>query len=377
MIYFDTRTCVYPNCFEENVKSHAVSRNISLESIAENYHLYSFIPKRDSRDTKKPLIDRISTNKATRHHCFCDKHEETFKRLDDYEISSTRDVLLQIYRTLCVSHNQEKTALIDMYKLNDLNAHKMIPRSDVELALKGSEFEKIIPMLDDPRILEAAQRKLKFQISELFDYELRKDEELIYKIKSINDTIDDKAIPLNELQVITNERFDHTIFYYKLDFKIPVALSAIQHAGVGNTRVKFYSMVVPYQNSTVIIGLIPNLLLADSERTEKVNNYFSSKYNVVKYVESLISISDGWFVTPSIIDNMPKEKSRFFETDCMFLNERKLFKDYDFSIFDDLKVKELGLSADDEELSFIPERPEYSARYEKMLEAMQLKVPEK
>ncbi|EGR0593940.1 hypothetical protein FG071_19190 [Vibrio cholerae] len=376
MIYFDTKTCMYPNCFEENVKSHAISRNISLESIAENYHLYSFIPKQNSRDTKKPSIELISTNKATRHHCFCDEHEEKFKRLDDHEISKTRDVLWQLYRTLCVAHNQEKTALVNLYKLNDPDSHKLISRGDVELFLTSSKFEKIIPMLDQASVLEAAQRKVKFQLSEFFDDELLKDEKLIERIKYIADTIDDKPIARNTLEVITNELLDHTIFYYKLDFQIPVALSAIQHGGFDGTRVKLHSTVVPYENSTVIIGLIPNLLLEDSKRTEKINNYFSSEYNIVKYVESLMSVSDGWFLKPSVIKNMSEEKNSTFETDCMFLNERSFFEDYDLSIFDDLKMNRFGLSDEDKEITFIPERADYSSRYEKMLEAMQIKVPQ-
>ncbi|TOB87574.1 hypothetical protein CGJ96_23675, partial [Vibrio parahaemolyticus] len=105
---------------------------------------------------------------------------------------------------------------------------------------------------------------------------------------------------------------------------------------------------------------------------DKINDYFSSEYKVIKYVESIMSISDGWFIKESVLKNMTKEKEETFLTDCMFLNERKPFQDYDLSIFDKLKIEKFGIAPDDQELVSIPKRPPYDIRYTKMLEAMGL-----
>jgi hypothetical protein len=372
MILIDTRTCMYPDCFESNVRSHAISRSISLESIAEDSHLYSFLPRQNSRDTKKPWLQRISTNKATRHYCFCDTHEDEFKKLDDYEISETTGILLQVYRSLCVAFAQEKSAMINVYKLNDTGSYKDISAEVAEKILKGSEFEELIPLLTEPQALEVVQKKIMFLLSEKIDDECVAFENLAIQVKSLSDSIVSKKIPYNELQTISFESFDHTILYYKADFQIPVALNTIQHGRIGSTEVRVYSSVTPYEESTVIISMVPNSLLSDQALVDKINEYFSSEYKVVKYVESVMSTSDGWFVKASVIKNMTEEKEEFFRTDCMFLNERKLFQDYDLSIFDELKVEKLNIAPDDQELLSIPTRPAYDSRYANMIAAMEL-----
>lgn len=361
---------MYPNCFEDNVKSHAISRSISLESIAEDSHLYSFVPRQNSGDTKKPWLKRISTNKATRHYCFCDTHEEIFKKLDDYEISETKGVLLQVYRSLCVAFAQERTAMINFFKLNNTKSYKDISVEAAEEFLKGSEFEVLIPLLSEGKVLEIVQKKIMFMLSDKIEDECIFFEKLAIQLKQLSDRIESKTIPYNQLQTISFESFNHTIFYYKANFQIPVALNTIQHGKFDSTKVRVFSSVTPYKESTIIIGMIPNSLLIDQAIVDKINEYFSAEYKVVKYVESVMSTSDGWFIKESVVKNMPREKEEFFRVDCMFLNERKLFQDYDFSIFDELKVKKFNIALDDQELLSIPTRPDYDTRYANMIRAM-------
>lgn len=371
MIFFDTRTCMYPNCFDENVKSHAVSHSISLKSIAEDFHLYSFAPRQNSKDTKKPWLKKISTNMATRHYCFCDTHEEVFKKLDDFEIESSKDILLQVYRSLCVVYNQEKTAAINLGKLNDRESYKDISLETAEDFLRGSKFESLMPKLTEPNVLKIVQKKIKFLLSEIVDDELVEIEKLINVTKIISDKIGSIPVPCNELQTISEENYDHTILYYKTDFQIPVALNTAQHGKFGTNKIRVYSTVIPYKNSSVIMVVLPNSLLKNQLLVDKINDCFSSEYKVLKYVESTMSTSDGWFLKPSVIDNMPKEKKEFFCTDCMFLNERKLFHDYDLSIFDELKIKRFNMSSEEKELLSTPDRSDYDLRYQNMLEVMQ------
>lgn len=65
-------------------------------------------------------------------------------------------------------------------------------------------------------------------------------------------------------------------------------------------------------------------------------------------------------------------KKIFFCEDCMFFNERKLFEEYDFSIFDDLKTK---IASEERvllnnKLAHIPHREEYNMRYKKMMDVI-------
>ncbi|GAA6130212.1 hypothetical protein [Halopseudomonas sabulinigri] len=317
MTVIDTRKCMYPNCFENNVKSHAISRSISLESIAEDSHLYSFVPRQNSRDTKQPWLKRVSTNKATRHHCFCDTHEEEFKNIDNHEIENTKDVLLQVYRSLCVAFAQERSSMINLHRLNDAKFYRDISAEKAEEFLRGSEYQELIPLLTEPKALEIVQKKMMFLLSEKIDGECVVFENLAIRVKLLSDTIESKEIPYNELQTISFESFDHTIFYYKADFQIPVALNTIQHGRAGSTEVRVYTSVTPYPESTVIISMLPNSLLGDQVLVDKINDYFSSEHKVVKYVESVMSTSDGWFVKESVIKKWQKKrKNSFVRTAC-------------------------------------------------------------
>ncbi|KAB7700289.1 hypothetical protein GBN26_09445 [Plesiomonas shigelloides] len=373
MIFFETRACIYPNCFEDSVKSHAISRSISLESISEEHHLYSFSPRQNSKETKVPLLQKISTNKATRHFCFCDTHEKLFDDLDDKEIEMAKDIHLQVYRTLCVSYSEEKEAMLNMLMLNNPDSYKLIGLDVVVKYLVSDKKESVIPKIKDPLVLEIVQKHIQHLIAEEIDKRFTSTELSIERFRVLGDTCPDASIINNKMYTLCAESIDYNIYYYKTDFQIPVALSTSQPCCVGEQEFKVHLMVIPYVDSTVIIGVVPDIIRQDKRQVDKINDYFTSKYKVIKYVESVMSTSDGWFLKPSVIDGMSKEKLDFFTTDCMFINERKLFQQYDLSIFDELKIKVCGMDRNDLELTSIPVREEYSSRYDKMLEVMKIK----
>ncbi|HDZ8963878.1 TPA: hypothetical protein RUX96_000794 [Aeromonas dhakensis] len=363
---------MYPNCFDENIKSHAISRSISLQSIAEEFHVKAFVPRQNSKTTKEPMFQSVSINRATREHCFCDKHDNFFESLDNREIQSAKDVLLQVYRSLCVAMNEEKKAAKNLMGLNDLGSYKNIGEEAAIRFLSDNGHECLIQHIKDPEVLAIVQKKMMFLASENIDKEAFEIESLAMKIKSCYDSIDEcLLIGVNKPLVMHYELVEYSIICYKVDFQIPVALNSIQHGVFGMKKTRVYSMVIPYATSTVVIGLFPNVLLNSVDGlVDRIDDYFSSSYKIIKYIESVMSTADGWYIKPSIIDTMPKEKAEFFSTDCMFLNERKLLQDYDLSIFDELKMAHCGLKCDNPELVSIPTRPDYDIRYQEMLQVM-------
>lgn len=371
-IFFETETCLFPSCFDKNIKSHAISRRFSLGAIAENYHLYHFLPRQISRDEKIPYLKKISTLKATAHDGFCEIHDGFFKKLDTEEISTSKDILLQAYRSLCIIYNQEKSSAISLYALNSVNAYESIDIEMVKIFLESNGHSKLISRLDNIEVLNIVKKKIFSLFAESIDDDLLQIERLsdyLFKIREYNDEV---VVPVGELQTFTTENMSHVMFYYKTDFQIPVSINSLLRGEVHEVDIKCYSIVVPYKESNVIIGLVPKELLEGNDYfADKINNYFSSRTKVIKFVESVMSTSDNWFVKPSIIDDMNVDKQEFFRQDCMFYNERKLFEEYDFSIFDALKLSVCcgdQLTALNEEITHIPQREEYSVRYEKMME---------
>ncbi|EPG6063589.1 hypothetical protein I5E90_10630 [Proteus mirabilis] len=373
MLIFNTETCLYPNCSDDNIKSHAISRKFSLETIAENYHLYHFQPRQISRDEKTPCFKKISTLKATAHGGFCETHDSLFNKLDTDEIFTIKDILLQAYRSLCIINNEEKTAAINIYGLNSPEAYKNISIKDVRDFLDNSKYSHLISKLDNEYVVDIIKKKIHFLLSEHVNKNLMETEKLSDYLLRMYYSIEDKDVPSAEFRTLTTENMGYRIIYYKTNFKIPVSINSINHGEFNGSKIKTYSIVVPYKNSNAIICIIPNEIGYNTYYEDKIDKYFSSRLNIIIFVESLMSTCDGWFIKPSIIDDMSDEKRNFYMQDCMFYNERKLYEKYDFSIFDTLKEK---ICAEDdivllsEELSNIPQRDDYEVRYAAMLESI-------
>lgn len=372
-IYFDKNTCLYPNCFEENIKSHAISKSLSLASIAEKYHLYHFKPHRFTKDAKKPHFKKISIRKATAHEGFCKKHDDIFQPLDTKEICNTEELVLQVYRSLCVILNEEKSAAISLFELNSTEAHSKIDKESVRLFLEKTGVSALKHHLNDSAFLNAVQKKMHFLIADHIEDELIEIEKLQeYLITKMirNEALE---IPVSEMQTLTTEDMAYTLYYYKTDFKIPVSVNSIHYGKVGDRRIRTYSIVVPYENCNLIIGVVPKELLSDDILVSKINSFFSSKIRIIEYVEAVMSTCDGWYIKPSILDSMSDKKRGFFCEDVMFYNERKLFDDYDLSIFDELKHEVATLEERkylSSVINIIPERLPYDVRYKNMMDVI-------
>ena len=346
------RECLFPNCSDLNIKSHAISESISLSSISENNHLYHFRPRQNNKTRKKEKFEKISLNQATRCYTFCKKHDNFFQVLDTNEIKTTKELLLQVIRSLGVLYKEcvfysFRLFGISSEKADTINIQKILLNIDIK-----DVKSKLMPYLRDKVESNLAD------VKELFNYML-----------SILDYNEENEILNGKFQTIFTENMRYQIYFYKTNFQIPVAINAIQHMSIGNEKLKMFSIVVPYETGNMIIGVIPNSLCFES-LNNKIQSYFSSDLRIIEYIESIMSTCDDWYIKPSIIENMPEDKKKVFCEDCMFYNERKLFDEYDVSIFDDLK-KKVVLERENEQLSkkisYIPQRTDYEVRLYNMI----------
>ena len=368
MKFFDKRCCIYPGCENENIRSHAISKGLSLRSISEDSHLYCFKPRRNGKNSKKPSFEEVSIIKATRDYCFCIRHDNYFKELDDSEIRGMKGVLLQLYRSICVAYNQENNAVKALYGFRNGKSCINIRRESIEDYLKAINNESLIPHLDEPDVLASLERKIKFLLEESIDDRLHLIKKIIDKVKIIYNEIEDRPITLNETLGFNSKEAGFSVFVYQADFQIPVAMSAVHYPVVEGEITIAISIVVPYVDRTIIITLIQDPILESGSVVNRIDDFFSSKYMVIKYVESMMSCSDGWFIKPSILNSMTKDKREFFLNDCMFINERKIFSQYDLSIFDELKLKYTDKNPD--AFLHIPTRPDYEERCENLRKAI-------
>ncbi|PLY09186.1 MAG: hypothetical protein C0626_09265 [Arcobacter sp.] len=370
--HFNTDSCYYPECQNIAINAHAISNKISLQSISENQHLKCFLPKQNSQYTKKPYFDNIGINEATASYIFCKKHDDIFEKLDTKGIFTVEDIILQTFRSLAILLNNEKNALLSTYNYKNWNKPELISIEEVKIYLQRKGYDSLIEHLNNDEILIAIKKKIIFEVSEHTDSEIITIDNLLkyleYKLlpQSNNNQLKD-----NILNTLTTENMEYTLLYYITDFQMPVAINSLNKLIIKEKKVNYYITVIPFENKTVIIILIPNELLEFQEIVNKINNFFTTKLTILNFIEAIMASHDDWYVQPSIIDNLSEHKRNIFIEDCMFINERRFYNEYDLSIFDKLRTElcyELNNRNELEKVFFIPKRDEYKTRYKKMLE---------
>ncbi|EPR5513913.1 TPA: hypothetical protein RQJ75_004426 [Vibrio vulnificus] len=360
--------CSHHNCQNIAIFSHAISNKFSISTIAENQHLMCFKPKRYQL-IKNPQFHSMGVNDCTGFNGFCKEHDDLFQEIDNNVISTYRHIKLQVYRSLAYELHSEKVGFYNKMELSD-------DIIDNILSLFAKRKNKDLTSLEDKKI-ETIKRKLKDCFSErqnksienrvkvievLFDY--------FYKLIELNDEDDGKKVNRNEFTVISTDNMNYQIFYYLTDFNIPVSLNT-KITLSGSDILNYYFIVVPYENESVIIGLVPDC--SPDFINKKIQKSFDDKLSVVNFIESIISSCDGWFIKPSVLNDLSDDARTVFLNDCMFINERRFYQDYDLSLFNQLKSDITGNRVECFRRD-VPEREDYETRYNNMMKVIEKSI---
>ncbi|MNG43657.1 hypothetical protein D3C78_16950 [compost metagenome] len=375
--------CCYFDCNKTSIYSHIISKSISINEISENGHILKFLPQRNG-DIKVPHFDLAGIQLNPAFNGFCIEHDGLFKPIDDNEINNFYGVYLQLFRSIS-SHiyfskiGKSMFPDIDLKKAEELVINKVVSTSEkLGKPMDENKINKLVATLNE----EFKQINLKKNYKlENESNRLEKFKEYFYKkINSIERSLIEAKFHKDKLFTleIEDKEIPSQIFVYHTNFKIPVAVNAIHifnHIPQNNFN---FFIVVPYSDSSLIIGLIDskleNKLL--NRTLDKINSTFNKNNNsisILNFVESIvISSSDYSYFTPSVINEMKKEKYDFFANDCMFLNEfqkaETYLDDYDVSIFSELRqnltnsIKIIDLQS----TTSLPNRGSYDERYNKM-----------
>ncbi|QLS05723.1 hypothetical protein HV327_08990 [Citrobacter freundii] len=372
--------CIIKNCNEKNIYSHIISKSISIDKIAKNNHLTVFSPGRHG-DDKIPRFIPAGVNDNPAFNGFCKNHDNMFELIDNSEIESLLGVYLQIYRTISSEAYYLRLGGI-LYPDIDIDV-----ASDFILKSTRDELKKTQSQIDEERLkktIEDNKQEL-IKANNAKNHELKKSIEAIEviqehffnEIKKNKEKLENSKLNKNILQVVEIKELNYQIFVYLTDFQIPIAISTLHtfpcDGDSENNSYSFY-IVVPYENSNVIIGVIggtahPHIF---NKITEVVNSSFSDSFSVLNFVESLvISSPDDSFFSPKVIEEMSSEKLLVFTDDCMCLNEfqnsSKYLSEYDMSIFDNVRrqlINKASTNTDSETLKLarIPTRDDYDKR---------------
>lgn len=376
--------CCIKNCTEKNIYSHIISKSISIDKISKDNHLSVFCPSRQG-DEKIPKFIPAGVNDNPAFNGFCKKHDNMFELIDNSEIESFLGVYLQIYRTIsskvyCLRLGDILNPDIDVDVASDLILKNV--RDKLEKEQSQIDEEKLDAIIENHKLeLIRANNEKNFSLNKSMKSIERIQEYFLNEINKNKEKLDKSKLNKNILQVVEVEELNYQIFVYLTDFQIPVAISTLHTLpcdGSSDDNSYSFYIIVPYENSSIIIGIIggsahPSIF---NKITEVVNSSFSNSFSVLNFVESLvISSPDDSFFSPSVIEEMSSDKLRVFTDDCMclheFLNGSKYLSEYDISIFDNVRRQLISKASTNIEsetlkLSMIPTRDNYDKRIIKM-----------
>jgi hypothetical protein len=358
-------TCLHTGCTQRSIFSHAISKAISLSAIAEEEHL-STIESRRQYDTKTLHFGPISILDATAFNGFCEEHDALFSNLDNREITQAKSLLLQAYRSVIAICTIES-------RLAELH-HDGIVNEDVNRVIED--------LADDhPWLLEESEQALFLnelsKFAEAHKHRAQALMELPRELFRVMTVIED--CPLNSFGVVTTEQSSHNVTFRRLEFRIPVAVNCFIPMTEAGRRLDYYLSVIPYKDSSLVFGVIPKN--ANPWMIDILNQRFSSEVGVLDLVESIMACCNEWYMTPSVLDEMPGEKRKVFLHDSTFHTEQRFFEIYDMTLFDKLRRTlgeqrpELKAQLRLDKIDDVPQRESFEVRHRRMINKIYTQQP--
>ncbi|ABR33804.1 hypothetical protein [Clostridium beijerinckii] len=350
--------CLYESCTGKAVNSHSISKKSSLISICENNEVLAC---KSIRNKEELTFDfkRVGINEATTFKGFCGEHEKLFEKLDKEKIGDLKDLLLQVYRCIgfaCYNEGimralekQQKERLKNYYNIDKLENRN----SDLQKFLNETIEQASANKVSGFHRLRKVMAKYMELVNSLSDLDNRK---------------------IADIDRFENESINHIIRFKRVREQIPVALLNNFSYFYGERNCDIFFIAIPYENCTDIIMVI--------ERDPGINceEYWEysteSDIRTLNLVETIMMMSEFWFIKPSVINSMSKERQEIIKNDIWFASERKHFEPYDMSIFDEVRKKLISecddrtISMELDKINNIPYRENLEFRKEKMHKEM-------
>ncbi|WP_193726669.1 hypothetical protein [Paenibacillus guangzhouensis] len=341
--------CYKQDCNKIAIGSHAISRNISLASISVDGNMKYFKSKRSGKESKTLILDDIGMYEASKFQGFCLEHDGGFEFLgkNSYKYN-VKQILMQCYRSICYSLFKIKP-LADQFNNDSFDFVR-------ELVMKPSVIETLLTEVvaesndsievfteklgKDRTLIECLRGRLEELIDEevlRFSYEYDKFYDLKQTLEQTLEILEETKTnePLVKFESLSDP-FGVGFFYKRIDMNIPVALLNQHLIDIrGNATFLFFT-VIPYEDGTEIYWIFDNkyrhVFLNEWEKM------LMNEIEIINRIESSMMHCEQWFIDPKVINRIPPERLKIITEDIYFIHERNPFKDYDLSIFDELRL---------------------------------------
>lgn len=325
-------------CNKTAINSHAISGEQSLRFISENGNMKYFksIRKSNAINGKKILLNPIGINIASTFKGFCHEHDDNiFYNLDNNSIkTSMQELLLQAYRSICfVLFRAGFIKIRNEYSGNFLKVY--------------FSLDKIKDVLkEDIKIDKVPDDIIMNLFNDLNDERLNKDNKELDCLVLYKNNIEKYLFLQTDFKKLEGSKKEHIfsendcdicVLYKQVGFKIPVALLNNHFLRIRNEHNTLLITVVPCDNSSEIYWIFEKRFLPTFRI--KWDLIIKKDIYILNMIESSMMCCEDWYITPSVIDSIPKQRFQIIEEDMYFNNERSPFDEYDLSIFDDLRIE--------------------------------------
>lgn len=334
--------CMFYDCNEDCIKSHSISESVLSKlsdnnevifpeidpcNIGNNYH--------DLENTSKPNVKfkRTQVASAGTYKGFCKKHDnDIFETLDNYGITTQRDIFLQLYRTVC------------KYYFTNLNIEKTEKQTFGYYYNANPEFE----------------RKTDLSLSELKEF-----------LEDILIDFPELSVPIPELN---NQSFlmnpwsngfstKCQIIYRRLPNSYNFAIENDMIIKIGEEVAHCIFVVLPGNINTHLFAI------SSPEVIKLLHSHLNSDINILNTIESIMIQDSQFYLPPAIIEKWSPDKLQCIVNDFFFITERQFLEEYDVSIFDELRQNIITIMRDDikthelRKINVLPERKSFEERF--------------
>lgn len=331
--------CMVPGCLRQSInKSHVIPKGMSLSLIKEEDHLLTpaFNYKTGRMELKSSGISNASTFPG-----FCPEHESLFKEFEvKKKMEKDEHIYLQTYRAACR----------ELYRLKFVIDHceKIIS------TYCNARDEKLMNIVKQKAAERGIHKNLDIRsITYKNDSLVKWVKKELSEVKSSHLHYESRILPSLNQTIFNNLDDDIFIQAFHIDIQIPVALSGSGSFWVSHnckeTKVELIINVIPCTNHSIII------LCGDIQDKEYIQHYISrwtiNTFSVLSMIETwMVNGTDQWYIKPSVWNALPESRKVKICTD-IFENKHDIGSDYEWSIFDELRLFFIKYSEKKEELA--------------------------
>ena len=288
------RKCIYPGCADQSIpRSHAIQKAGPLSFIAEDSHVVA--PAR-TPDFYGYSIARVGLNDASTFPGFCQRHEAIFHEFETTgEIKTDRDIVLQVFRTICREIAVKQIHLAQIRNLREIHDRLVSNKAMDKLKSRlGAAFVKTHGPL----------RNLTFNRVSKGQIELLEAERELREVLQVLETdfqpasaleLDGRGGSLSHISITVQQ-------------PLPVCM-----AGMANFRVDDHGNHI---NIMAILNVLPSpkqtLIVATTSSIHErylqtcMHQVLDRAYGILVMVETwMVRGTDHWFMTPSEWEKIP------------------------------------------------------------------------